>query len=335
MNLTLHLPGLCWYDPFDGPELCRGLITPALSRMLARGRLLASPARPSQHLLTTFGLADMSIAAILAAEAGLNTAGRHWLIADPVNLRVDRDRALLGDVGIMNLAQSEADQLIASLNQLFAEDGFTFHAPTPGRWFLSLPAASNASFTPLADVVGEDINHHLPAGAQGMIWSRYLNEMQMLLYTHAANDARELRGDTPVNSVWLWGEQGGAAAVPHAPAQPLYADSALYQTLATASGAQADAVPYRFDDLPTRHGLVVLDTVEAAAQFRDAWGWREGLKRLEQDWFAPAMAALQAGQLASLTLSCDGEAGFVLHVQRHQLWKFWQPGKPLAMLYPQ
>lgn len=335
MNLTLHLPGLCWYDPYDGPELCRDLATPALSLLLARGQRQAAPARPSQHLLRTFQLSTPGVAATLARQAGLDTAGRHWLLADPVNLRVDRDRALLGDIGIMNLAQSEADQLVASLNQLFAEDGFVFHAPTPGRWFLSLPAASNAQFAPLPDVVGEDINHHLPAGPQGMVWSRYLNEMQMLLYTHAANDARELRGDTPVNSVWLWGEQGGDSTGPAAVGTPLYADSPLYQALAAASNSHYDGTPYRFDDLPRQDCLVLLDALEAPAQFRDAWGWREAMQRLEQDWFAPMLAAMKAGQLHALTLSCDGEAGFTLQLQRRQLWKFWQAGQALSGLYPQ
>lgn len=335
MNLTLHLPGLCWYDPFDGPELCRGLATPSLSLMLARGQRRALPSRPSQHLQQAFQLDGLSIAATLAAQAGLQTAGRHWLIADPVNLRVDRDRALLGDVGIMNLSQAEAEQLVASLNQLFAEDGFVFHAPTPARWFLSLPAASNAIFTPLPDVIGEDINHHLPSGPQGMIWSRYLNEMQMLLYTHAANDAREIRGDTPVNSVWLWGEQGSNDVPPVAPALPLHADGTLHQALARASGSEAQPVPYHFRDLPVAAAWVVLDALEAPAQFRDAWGWREALQRLEQDWFAPLLAALKAGQFTSLTLSCDGEAGFELQLNRRQLWKFWQAGTPLSDLYPQ
>lgn len=335
MNLTLHLPGLCWYDPFDGPDLCRDLVAPSLSLILGRGQLRFEPTRHSQHLLHTFQLPALSVAATLAKQAGLDTAGRHWLIADPVNLRVDRDRALLGDIGIMNLAQAEADQLVASLNQLFVEDGFVFYAPTPGRWFLSLPAASQAHFTPLPDVIGEDINHHLPVGPQGMLWSRYLNEMQMLLYTHAANDARELRGDTPVNSLWLWGEQGADSALPTSPRQPLYSDSVLYQALGTVAGCEVEAVPYRFGDLPAQDSLVVLDTMEAAAQFRDAWGWREALQRLEQDWFTPILAAMKAGKLQSLTLSCDGEAGFTLHLQRRQLWKFWQAGKPLSSLYPQ
>jgi hypothetical protein len=334
MKLTLHLPGLTWYDAHDGPDVCRDLATPALSLMLARGQRRASPAKPSQHLQHSFALPQLALAATLAQQAGLDTRGRHWLIADPVNLRVDRDRALLGDVGIMNLAQAEADLLIASLNQLFAEDGFVFHAPTPARWFISLPQASEATFTPLPDVIGEDINHHLPAGANGMRWSRYLNEMQMLLYTHAANDARELRGDTPVNSVWLWGEQGADSPAQQAFAPCLHSDNPLYQALATASGMAVEAVPYQFSGVQGDTLYMVLDPLEAAAQFRDAWGWREALKRLEQDWFAPMLAALKAGQLKELVLSCDGEAGFTLHITPRQLWKFWQPGQPLSALYP-
>lgn len=335
MKLTLHLPGLAWYDAHDGASLCRDLSAPALSLLLARGQRSARPAHPSEHLLHSFNLPELAVAATLARQAGLSTAGRHWLIADPVNLRVDRDRALLGDVGIMNLAQHEADQLVGSLNQLFAEDGFVFHAPAPARWFISLPAATGASFTPLPDVIGQDINHHLPGGQNGMRWSRYLNEMQMLLYTHAANDTRELRGDTPVNSVWLWGEQGSDSQAPQAFAPLLYSDNPLYQALATECGMAVDATPYQFAGLQGEHVHVVLDQLEAAAQFRDAWGWRETIKRLEQDWFAPILAALKAGQLQSLELSCDGEAGFTLRITPRQLWKFWLSGQPLATLYPQ
>jgi len=96
-----------------------------------------------------------------------------------------------------------------------------------------------------------------------------------------------------------------------------------------------DAAPYQFASLQGEHVHVVLDQLEAAAQFRDAWGWRETIKRLEQDWFAPILAALKAGQLQSLELSCDGEAGFTLRITPRQLWKFWLPGQPLATLYPQ
>lgn len=335
MTLTLILPGLLWPDTHDMADITKGLALPALSRLLGRGQWQARPQRPAAQLAATFGLPGLSVAAALAAEAGLETAGRHWLVADPVNLRVDRDRALLGDVGVMNLSHSEAEAMVASLNALFAEDGFVFHAPDPARWFVSLPAASEASFTPLPDVIGEDINHHLPAGPRGMLWSRYLNELQMLLYTHPVNDARELRGELPVNSLWLWGESDAVALRPTLAASQLLADGALWQWLGRQAGAAVDVPPYRFDDLALPaggNGVVVLDALEAAAQFRDAWGWREGLQRLEQDWFAPLWQALSQRRLQRLDIACAGEHGGVLSITAADAWKFWRRDRALASL---
>lgn len=336
MKLTLIIPGLCWLDADDGREICKGLQLPALEQLLGRGQLQAQPATASQLLQQLFGLEKLALAADLAAASGLDTAGRHWLLADPVNLRVDRDRALLGDVGIMQLSQQEADALVASLNQLFAEDGFLFHAPTPQRWFLSLPAATGAEFSALPDVIGNDINHHLPRGSNGMLWSRYLNELQMLLYTHPVNDAREMRGEVPVNSLWLWGEQSAAAARPTLYHDRLLAADPLWQHLATASGKPAELAPFAFSGLDAAGDVLLqLDTVEAAAQFRDAWGWREGLQQLERDWFAPLLAAMQQRRVQQLTIRSHGDAGFTLNLRPGDLWRFWKRPRPLATLYPQ
>ncbi|MEQ6290419.1 hypothetical protein ACFPAG_07325 [Vogesella sp. GCM10023246] len=336
MKLTLIIPGLTWLDAHDGREVSQNLPLPALTTLLARGQRQAQASSAAALLQQTFALPQLALAADLAAASGLETRGRHWLVADPVNLRVDRDRALLGDVGIMNLSQQEATTLVASLNKLFAEDGFAFHAPSPQRWFLSLPVASGAEFSALPDVIGNDINRHLPRGGNGMLWSRYLNELQMLLYTHPVNDAREARGEVPVNSVWLWGEQGGEAMRPTLRHDQLLAADALWQLLAQAAGKPAELAPFAFSGLAAAGDVLVqLDTVEAAAQFRDAWGWREGLQQLERDWFAPALTALKQRRLAELTVRCHGDAGFTLTLRPSDLWRFWKRPQTLGDLYPQ
>ncbi|MFC3533135.1 hypothetical protein ACFOLG_13200 [Vogesella facilis] len=336
MKLTLIIPGLTWLDAHDGREVSKNLPLPALATLLARGQRQPQAASASALLQQTFGLPRLALAADLAAASGLESAGRHWLVADPVNLRVDRDRALLGDVGIMNLSQQEADALVASLNQLFAEDGFVFHAPSPQRWFLSLPAASGAEFSALPDVIGNDINRHLPRGGNGMLWSRYLNELQMLLYTHPVNDAREARGEVAVNSVWLWGEQGDESLRPTLRHDQLLAADAMWQGLAAAAGKPAELAPFAFSGLDASGDVLVqLDTVEAAAQFRDAWGWREGLQQLERDWFAPLLAALKQRRLTELTVRCHGDAGFTLTLRPSDLWRFWKRPHALGDLYPQ
>ena len=335
MKLSFFIPGLTWLDRDNGAELCKDLALPALSMLLGRGvaDLQAEPVTASHVLCQALSIDTPVIAANLAQAAGLPSAPG-WLLADPVNLRVDRDRALLGDVGIMNLAQAEADALIASLNDFFAEDGLRFYAPTPDRWFIALPAPTGAQFSPLPDVIGEDINHHLPKGGkQGMLWSRYLNELQMLLYSHPVNDAREQRGEPTVNSLWFWGESAAPAALRTRVAQ-LWSHDPLWQTLAALAGAKADSPPFAFA-LPEggEDTLVVLDMAEAAAQFRDVWGWREALKRLDADWLVPALDALRVGKITELHIYCHGTAAWDVRITRADLWKIWRRPRPLTHLY--
>ena len=337
MKLTLQMPGLAWLDAHDGAEICRGLSLPALSCLLGRGRLQKQALSLTDMYRQTCRFPVNGLAQLLARHAGL--AGDDWLLADPVHVRIDRDRALLADVGVMRLSQDEADAMVHSLNQHFAEDGLVFHAIEPGRWLLQLPEPSQAQFTPLQDAVGENVNEHLPAGERGLHWSRLLNEMQMLLYTHPVNDAREMQGELAVNSVWLWGDgTEGRPVANQAPADLLLCDDALLQQQAACA---TDAMPYEFSGLMARcaalatnsHVVMVQDALLSAAQYRDAWGWREQIQRMETDWFQPLLQALKQGKISELQLQCHGAAGFDLHIRRRDLWKFWQRPLSPATLY--
>lgn len=332
MKLTLLLPGLCWLDAHDGAEVGKGLSVPALQQLLGKGVLQRREQSHAECLGRLWGAAPAGLARIAAAEAGLDAESGDWLFADPVHLRVDRDRALLADVGVMQVSQDEAVKLTDALSRHFGEDGLSFHPAAPGRWLLRSDKPLRARFTPLWDVVGEDINRHLPQGDDGLAWSRMLNELQMLLYTQPINDEREMRGELAVNSVWLWGE--GEPGAWRAPAARLLADDEALRLLAERTGMRVDAAPFAFGGLePGDDCLLALDALQAAAQYRDAWGWRETLERLEGDWFAPMLSALRQRKLEQLTLIATGPAGFELTLKPSDLWKFWKRALPLAALY--
>ena len=87
----------------------------------------------------------------------------------------------------------------------FVEDGITLHYASPTGWraegevFRGLPSAS------LDRVRGRSLDIWMPEGEQGRPLRRLQSEMQMLLYTHPVNDAREARGLAPVNAFWVSG----------------------------------------------------------------------------------------------------------------------------------
>ena len=336
MNLTLLLPGLLWLDHHDSTDLCQGLELPSLHRLLGQGKFRAKPVALSSLLTSPWHRCGTAgLARLRAREAGLLTERGDWLLADPVHVRVDRDRALLTDIDMINLTQVEADALVEATNCNFAKDGWRIHPLEPRRWLLQLDAPSAATFSPLPDVVGEDVNEHLPRGARGLDWNRLLNELQMLLYTHPVNDAREIRGELPINSFWLWGE--GPEPNGRVPEQPVFADEGWLSWVAAEAGGQCLETPSGFDVLLGISGgrdcLLLLDTLRAAAQCRNVWGWRDALQQLESAWFSPLLRGLRQGRIESLLLKTHGPSGFELRVTRNDLWKLWKRPLPLSALF--
>lgn len=336
MKLTVLLPSLFWPDRHDAEEVLKDLPLPALSRLLGWARIQPKPQPWSRLQASHAGLAAPSFALWAAEAAGLPWQQGGWLLADPVHLRVNRDQAQLADAGVMNLDENEACALAGAVNALLAEDGARLHVLSPARWLLQLPLEPDADFTPLVDAVGEDVNRLLPAGGDGLAFSRLLGEIQMLLYTHPVNDAREARGEVPVNSVWLWGK-GEVGEPVFDGVGRLYADDRIGEALAARAGVACEPVPYRFgalwEDTPRPGRVEVhLDRLFSPAHYRDAWGWREALSQLEDDWFAPLLAAFTRGRIETLTLLTDGHSGFAAELVAPDRLKFWRRARPLTQL---
>src|SRR6185503_13696827 len=225
MHCTLLIPHLFW-PRATADAVTSGLALPSLGRFLARARAERfSPVTLEAWLCQAFEVErqqDWPVAPLTAALDNAEpdndyehakTDAAYWLRADPVHIRVDRDRALLVDNALFDLTNEEAQAFAAALNHHFTGDGIVFRAAAPKRWYVKLARAPRLSTHELSAVAGKDVQPFLPAGADALEWHRVFNEVQMLLHAHAVNDAREARGDPPVNSVWLWGG-GSRPAVP-------------------------------------------------------------------------------------------------------------------------
>jgi len=79
--------------------------------------------------------------------------------------------------------------------------------------------------------------------------------------------------------------------------------------------------------------LVELDPFSAPYIEQDWARWNQAFAALQTDWFEPALAALQSGELAELGLTLCGDTGSVtLTVTRGDLRKFWRR-RVLASLF--
>lgn len=321
MHCELLVPGL-----FAGDRAGR---LPAAELLLARARASAS-GRCSMHgwLHDAFGIEQGARAAgaLTLIGAGGEPGDACWARADPVHLRVMRDRLILVPGHALKVSAGEAQALCEALNRHFGPQ-VAFEPVTPLRWCARL--AEDAAFeadSPL-DAAGRDVDLALPA-ARGAP-HRLLNEAQMLLHNHAVNAAREARGEPAINSLWLWG--AGRKPQPAAGRwQSVSSDEPVALGLARLGGARLRALPRSaqawLEQSPGdgRH-LLVLDGLRAPLALGEAAQYGEALAGLERDWFVPLLAALRDGRLGMISLHVpDGPECRSYEAIRGDLRRFWR-----------
>lgn len=329
MHLHLVIPGLLWPSA-QARGFASGLDLPALSLLLGRAHHQPLPAGTAEQTWRRlFGIdpavGDASLRRLGEADAVPGDAP--LICADPTHLHFAREYLLLTDAGELAIQRDEADAMIATLNAEFVDIG-RFEAPAPDRWYLHPLAVPTAHLSPLSAVTSRPIVHFLPDGGDALIWQRTMNEIQVVLHNHPLNQAREARGQRPVNSVWFWGA-GAPAKAPAASIARVFATSPLVRGLARAAGIEALA-PTAFDPLGRDDALVELSAAYHPSLYLDLDPWQAALRDLERHWFAPALAALKTGALKTLTLTVpDERGGLQLTLGRRQLWRFWRAAQSL------
>ncbi|WP_254425696.1 hypothetical protein [Polaromonas sp. A23] len=136
-------------------------------------------------------------------QAGGAPGARAWAHITPCHWAMGREQATMTDPAALNLQEGESRTLLAAMQPYFETHGITLHYANPTRWlaegemFRDLPSAS------LDRVLGRNVGPWLSGGVAGRAMRLLQNEMQMLLYTHAVNDARATRRQLSVNSFWV------------------------------------------------------------------------------------------------------------------------------------
>lgn len=336
MHCTLLIPDLL--PPREpGGMPYAGLRTPALSKALARGIVKITTANPGDDwLCDSFGVSaqqDRPLAAILLRADGGQPALDYWLCADPVQLRVDRNRLIVAGRAT-GFSAGETRDLIAALNGHFEADGLEFLAPAPDRWYLRAPHVPQLATTPVAHVLNQSVTHHLPRGADTLAWHRVMNEAQMILHSHPVMAAREARGAPTANSIWL----SGGGTLPSI-TRPVYTaawgGAPLLHALAAGAGIPHDELPaggsaWLERGNAGRHLLQIGSAADALRQDGPA-AWSEIVMALDTQWICPLLDALRAGRLDGLVIvACNRDAQLEATLTRAHLRRFWRRSRPLA-----
>jgi hypothetical protein len=330
MHLELVVPALI---PAQDPPPA-----PALEMLLARGRRTdGKDGNLETWLGRAFGLEEpgsgsfsIPAGALTAHAYGLNPGEHPWLRADPIHLRADRDHVLLMPSQAFAISAAEAQGLAAALAPLLA-GSFALHAVRPDQWCLRVEGQGQggASAKPPVDLAGANIDPHLPPKH----WHPLLTELQMALYEHPANTAREQRGEPVINSVWLWGA-GTLPVAASGPWQSVSADDPVALGLGRLAGMRHRAPGTGATDWLERapedgRHLVVLDSLRGVHALGDLDAFAKRLRDLESNWFAPLLAALKSGRIGMLTIHVP-EAAASFETARGDLRRFWRRPQPLA-----
>ncbi|MBJ7310036.1 hypothetical protein ACFOLJ_26225 [Rugamonas sp. CCM 8940] len=303
-------------------DLQRALHTPALAALLSRTsarRVQAcdSGARVLPHeswLAAQLGLRAQPSASSAAAEtdasaplagAVLHGYGQlaqdgHWFIVHPIHVQMARTHLSLADPRALALEDADGRVLFAAAQPYFAELGKELRYGDAGTWFLRADDWAGLATSSPDSASSMNLSDLMPEGPNAIAFRKLQNEIQMLWYEHPVNEARQARGLPPVNSFWIW---GGAGAAPPAATHALAVNAGPAWMMALARPALRDVALAQLldggDDAPATVVCAALIEPGIAGDWSQ---WLARMQQLEQDWFAPLLAALQTGRLGSATL---------------------------------
>lgn len=304
----------------------------ALSRLLAKAQVEQLNVPLEALICQQFGLnkdGDLPIAAISAAADGLDVGGSYWLRADPVHFVMQRDCFSLSEPAPLFVNSAHATLMIASLNKHFVQDGLVFCIGKSGAWYLCADKTAQVTTTLPSVAMDKNVHHFMPQGTDSAKWKSMLNEVQMLLHDHPANEARESTGELVVNSVWLSG--GGVMPAFKAMQQDvdlMTANDVLSVGLATWANLAYQSVPSSLDELlqsTAQHVRLALP------QSNHSQTDHHQTSHLDATWFTPLFASLRNKQIEQLTLNLGFyEKCLVVVIKPLDVYKFWR--KPKAMM---
>ncbi len=317
-RLRLRVPGLL--GPLPGP-LPPGVLArlPSLETWLARGRRGAIQPVPAPAAAGPLGW--------LAEGGDLGTG--YWSRALPLHLRAESSGVRLVT---LSLDEAEAARLEADLAALLADRGLRLHRSSAGRWYLESDAPLPERPAP-EQVDGRFIGGHMPRGREALAWASVFNEVEMALCSHPVNQAREERGEPPVNALWAWG--CGQRPQPPAdfPWRRVLSDDPSWRGLGILAGAEV-ADPAGVPAIaPGPSALVAVSWAADALAAADGNAWVDAVTAVERTFAAPALGALthggpDGGRWDALELCPAGDrAGVVL--TRSVARRFWRRRRPL------
>ena len=140
-----------------------------------------------------------------ALAALVPSGANKFAVASPLHAALGLTDLTPLDPALTTLNERESRALCEACDQHLSVDGVRLSFVDANTWLVTC-ASQISVLTERPDwLIGEPLRPNLPRGKDARLVERWMNELQMLLFSHPVNAAREERGLPPINLVWLWG----------------------------------------------------------------------------------------------------------------------------------
>jgi hypothetical protein len=179
----------------------------------------------------------------------------------------------MADPDHLHLSDEESQHLLQAMQAFLLEDGLQVTWQSALQWHVQGAMLNDLPTVSLDRVIGQNVKHWMPDHPATRPFQRLQSEMQMLLYNHPVNNAREARSQHTVNAFWLHG--GGVLPA---------------------------------DVTPPVQGVNMPDTLRASALRGDVPAWRQAWQRLDDTALADALKHLETTGQVTLSLCSEHTA---------------------------
>lgn len=328
MQLTLALPGVFWQNQNDIDYVLQNLELPNFSQLVKRAKISELDFGYSDLVYNQLGYNNESSLAKQTANQ-LQDDAKHisYLIAEPVHLRVDRDRILIAEPDILQLSIDEAQAIIQAINQHF-QDELKVYYLSEHKWVVGFnQELINNQYYPVLDIIGEDIDDYLPSGSNALYLSKIVTEIQMLLFNLQDKLANHNSNLPICNSVWLWDKQVK-------PTVNQYIQQTIHEnglSLTTNNATIQNLTAMLGDSWQTN--LIILDSLYHPCCYSDSYAWVNNFQRLDHELCGLLIKLFKHRVLVQLNLLLpQRDKTLCLQLTSTDKYKFWQHNKFLNLI---
>ena len=201
----LLLPGSLPADRATLKALCAGFDAPAnIAARLKNASVEPCSGSWSDAEREALGLTgDLCAGQALAAMTP--TSATKYAVATPLHAALGLTDLTPIDPALISLDARESRALCEAADQHLSIDGVRLSFVDTNKWLVTCTGEISVLTERPDGLIGEPLRPNLPRGKDARLVERWMNELQMLLFAHPVNAAREERGLPPINVVWLWG----------------------------------------------------------------------------------------------------------------------------------